>query len=101
MLRDKHHSKPLSGASLIHANMWSWWLVASAVPPALHSDSIHGTLHLAMQVYGGSIDRVIGQPPPVAGDAVVVTDASLRPLAWGVYNPNSMFCVRCTALLYA
>jgi hypothetical protein len=46
-------------------------------------------------VYGGAVDFVIGRPPPVAGDVVVVADHTLRPIAWGVFNPHSMFRVRC------
>ncbi|KAG0607513.1 hypothetical protein M758_8G034000 [Ceratodon purpureus] len=45
-------------------------------------------------VYSGAIDRVVGRPPPVAGDLVMVTDGAEQPIAWGVYNPLSMFAVR-------
>lgn len=45
-------------------------------------------------VYSGAVDRVVGRPPPVAGDVVLVTDGAEQPIAWGVYNPLSMFAVR-------
>ena len=45
-------------------------------------------------VYSGAIDRVVGKPQPKAGDAVLVTDGSESPIAWGVFNPTSMFRVR-------
>jgi len=45
-------------------------------------------------VYSGAIDRVVGKPQPQAGDAVLVTDGSEAPVAWGVFNPTSMFRVR-------
>ena len=45
-------------------------------------------------VYSGAIDRVIGKPQPKAGDAVLVTDGAESPIAWGVFNPDSMFRVR-------
>jgi PUA-like domain len=46
-------------------------------------------------VYGGAVDCVIGRPPPAAGDAVVLADSRLVPIGWGVFNPTSMFRVRC------
>lgn len=45
-------------------------------------------------VYSGAVDRVVGRPPPSAGDLVLVTDGAEQPIAWGVYNPLSMFAVR-------
>ena len=45
-------------------------------------------------VYSGAVDRVVGRPPPSAGDLVVVTDGVDRPIGWGMYNPTSMFRVR-------
>ncbi|GLC36295.1 hypothetical protein PLESTF_001731500 [Pleodorina starrii] len=45
-------------------------------------------------VYGGAVDCVIGRPPPGIGEPVLVSDASRRPLGWGVFNPHSMFRVR-------
>lgn len=45
-------------------------------------------------VYSGAIDRVVGKPQPVAGDAVLVTDGAEAPIAWGIFNPHSMFRVR-------
>lgn len=50
-------------------------------------------LPLRTQVYGGAVDYVAG-PPPSTGDVVVVADANLLPIAWGVFNPVSMFRVR-------
>ncbi|KAK9838593.1 hypothetical protein WJX84_002574 [Apatococcus fuscideae] len=48
-------------------------------------------------VYGGAVDRVVGRPTPKAGDAVVVADGADAPIAWGLFNPDSMFRVRpCT-----
>ncbi|KAK9814163.1 hypothetical protein WJX72_001460 [[Myrmecia] bisecta] len=44
-------------------------------------------------VYSGAIDRVVGRAP-AAGDVVVVTDGADTAIAWGVYNPVSMFRVR-------
>lgn len=45
-------------------------------------------------VYSGAVDRIIGRPPPQSGDAVLVTDGALHPIAWGLYNSVSMFSVR-------
>lgn len=45
-------------------------------------------------VYSGAVDRVVGRPPPSAGDVVIVTDGLDRPIGWGVFNPTSMFRVR-------
>ena len=42
-------------------------------------------------VYSGAIDRVVGRPPPSAGDVVAVCDGSERVIGWGVWNPESMF----------
>jgi hypothetical protein len=47
-----------------------------------------------LQVYSGAVDSVIGRPPPAAGDVVVVADHTMQPIAWGVFNPVSMFRVR-------
>jgi hypothetical protein len=46
------------------------------------------------KVYGGAIERVVGQPPPQAADPVVVCTPDMVPIGWGVYNPASMFRVR-------
>lgn len=45
-------------------------------------------------VYSGAVDRVVGRPAPKTGDIVVVADGSEKPIAWGIYNSVSMFCVR-------
>ena len=45
-------------------------------------------------VYSGAVDRVVGKPQPKAGDCVLVTDGTETPIAWGVFNPTSMFRVR-------
>ena len=45
-------------------------------------------------VYSGAVDRIVGRPPPEAGDSVLVTNGALHPIAWGLYNPVSMFSVR-------
>ena len=46
-------------------------------------------------VFGGAVDCVIGSPPPRSGDRVVVTDGARNPVAWGVFNSDSMYrCVR-------
>lgn len=45
-------------------------------------------------VYSGAVDRIIGRPPPTTGDVVLVTDGTEKPIAWGLYNSVSMFCVR-------
>lgn len=45
-------------------------------------------------VYSGAVDRIIGRPPPKTGDVVLVTDGTEKPIAWGLYNSFSMFCVR-------
>jgi len=45
-------------------------------------------------VYSGAVDKVVGRPPPLAGDLVLVTNGAEQPIAWGVYNPLSMFAVR-------
>ncbi len=47
-----------------------------------------------LQVYGGAVDCVVGRPPPAAGDTVIVADHNMVPIAWGVFNPVSMFRVR-------
>jgi len=43
-------------------------------------------------VYGGAVESVEGNP--ARGDLVDVTDGAGKPLAWGAYNPDSMFRVR-------
>ena len=48
-------------------------------------------------VYGGAVDRVLGRPPPVTGAAVVLADGAGAAIGWGVYNPDSMFRVRCAS----
>ncbi|XP_031275177.1 uncharacterized protein LOC116133634 [Pistacia vera] len=45
-------------------------------------------------VYSGAVDRIIGRPPPRTGDVVLVADGTEKPIAWGLYNSVSMFCVR-------
>ncbi|GBG00537.1 hypothetical protein Rsub_13240, partial [Raphidocelis subcapitata] len=45
-------------------------------------------------VYGGAIEKVLGQPPPGPADPIVVVTPGMVPLGWGVYNPSSMFRVR-------
>ena len=45
-------------------------------------------------VYSTAIERVVGKPEPEAGDCVLVTDGSERPIAWGVFNPVSRYRVR-------
>ncbi|KAL8461828.1 hypothetical protein ACS0TY_033065 [Phlomoides rotata] len=45
-------------------------------------------------VYSGAVDRIIGRPPPVTGDVVLVADGTEKPIGWGLYNSVSMFCVR-------
>ncbi|CAM9547700.1 unnamed protein product, partial [Ectocarpus sp. 6 AP-2014] len=46
-------------------------------------------------VYGGAVSRVEGDP--AAGDVVDVIDSSGKFIAWGVYNPDSMYRVRILA----
>ncbi|CAB1110712.1 unnamed protein product [Ectocarpus sp. CCAP 1310/34] len=46
-------------------------------------------------VYGGAVSRVEGDP--AAGDVVDVIDSSGKFIAWGVYNPDSMYRVRVLA----
>ncbi|CAM9932704.1 unnamed protein product, partial [Choristocarpus tenellus] len=43
-------------------------------------------------VYGGAVAKVEGSPK--AGDIVDVVDSSGKFIAWGVYNPTSMYRVR-------
>ena len=43
-------------------------------------------------VYGGAVERVEGKP--TAGELVDVTDGAGTLLAYGAYNPDSMFRVR-------
>ncbi|CAM9550865.1 unnamed protein product, partial [Discosporangium mesarthrocarpum] len=43
-------------------------------------------------VYGGAVARVQGRP--LAGDIVDVLDSSGKFIAWGLYNPDSMYRVR-------
>ncbi|KAL3134015.1 hypothetical protein ABBQ32_008452 [Trebouxia sp. C0010 RCD-2024] len=45
-------------------------------------------------VYSGAVDRVLAKPQPQPGDTVVLTDGAETPIAWGVFNPHSMFRVR-------
>lgn len=45
-------------------------------------------------VYSGAVDRIVGRPPPKTGDIVVVMNGLQQPIAWGIYNSVSMFCVR-------
>ncbi|KAI3985266.1 hypothetical protein MKX01_039511 [Papaver californicum] len=45
-------------------------------------------------VYSGAVDRIIGKPPPKTGDIVLVAGGTEKPIAWGLYNSVSMFCVR-------
>ncbi|KAH6777169.1 S-adenosyl-L-methionine-dependent methyltransferases superfamily protein [Perilla frutescens var. hirtella] len=45
-------------------------------------------------VYSGAVDRIVGRPPPITGDVVLVTDGAEKPIGWGLYNSVSMFCVR-------
>ncbi|KAH7416110.1 hypothetical protein KP509_14G076100 [Ceratopteris richardii] len=45
-------------------------------------------------VYSNAVDRIIGRPPPETGEPVLVTDGAIHPIAWGMYNSASMFCVR-------
>lgn len=45
-------------------------------------------------VYSGAVDRVVGRPPPSAGDPVALADARGNPMGWGVFNPVSMFAIR-------
>jgi len=44
-------------------------------------------------VYSGAVDRIIGRPPPITGDVVLVADGSEKPIGWGPYNlcPCSVF----------
>jgi hypothetical protein len=55
---------------------------------------LHTLVLLLQQVYGGAVDCVIGRPPPSSGDNVLVVDHLRQPIAWGVFNPHSMFRVR-------
>lgn len=48
----------------------------------------------APTVYGGAVEKVIGRQAPKTGDPVVLVDANKQPLGWGVYNSDSMFCLR-------
>ncbi|CAN1155649.1 hypothetical protein LINPERPRIM_LOCUS11491 [Linum perenne] len=45
-------------------------------------------------VYSGAVDRIIGRPPPKTGDVVLLSDAAVKPIGWGLYNSASMFAVR-------
>ncbi|KAK6149560.1 hypothetical protein DH2020_017085 [Rehmannia glutinosa] len=45
-------------------------------------------------VYSGAVARIVGRPPPITGDVVLVTDGTEKPIGWGLYNSVSMFCVR-------
>ena len=44
-------------------------------------------------VYGDSVDCVVGRAP-APGAVVIVADKARTPLAWGLYNDNSMYHVR-------
>ena len=44
-------------------------------------------------VYGDSVDCVVGRAP-APGAVVIVADKARTPLAWGLYNDNSMYRVR-------
>jgi hypothetical protein len=68
---------------------------AAPAPAAQHCTQPHcPCLWCGTQVYSGAVDCVAGRPMPGIGDPVLVTDHALRPIAWGVFNPNSMFRVR-------
>jgi 23S rRNA G2069 N7-methylase RlmK/C1962 C5-methylase RlmI len=45
-------------------------------------------------VYAGAVDRVVGRPPPGVGAPVLVQNGAQETLAWGVFNPDSMYRVR-------
>lgn len=49
-------------------------------------------------VYGGAVDRVVGRPPPAPGAAVLLAASTGEAIAWGIYNPDSMFRVRSSPL---
>jgi len=52
------------------------------------------TEHQNPIVYGGAVDRVVGRPAPKTGDPVLVCAGNEAPIAWGMYNPDSMYRVR-------
>lgn len=45
-------------------------------------------------VYGGAVDRVLGRPAPKSGDACLLCDGKEQEIAWGFFNPDSMYRVR-------
>ncbi len=49
-------------------------------------------------VFGGAVDRVVGRPPPAPGAAVLLAASTGEAIAWGIYNPDSMFRVRSSPL---
>ncbi|GFP83831.1 hypothetical protein PHJA_000526600 [Phtheirospermum japonicum] len=45
-------------------------------------------------VYSGAVDKIIGRPPPVTGDVVLITNGVEKLIGWVLYSSVSMFCVR-------
>lgn len=48
-------------------------------------------------VFSGAVDRVVGRPAPAAGDPVLLADGADTVIGWGIFNPHSMFRLRCSA----
>ncbi|XP_060187659.1 uncharacterized protein LOC132616913 isoform X1 [Lycium barbarum] len=81
--------------------------LSPSTPPTLASNHSAGVAKVVLKkgktqlfkdgspmVYSGAVDRVIGRPPPITGDIVLVADGSEKPIGWGFYNSTSMFRVR-------
>ena len=48
----------------------------------------------APTIYGGAVDRIVAAKCPETGEAMLVLDANMKQVCWGVYNSVSMFCLR-------
>ena len=48
----------------------------------------------APTIYGGAVDRIVAAKRPETGEAMLVLDANMKQVCWGVYNSVSMFCLR-------
>jgi len=48
----------------------------------------------APTIYGGAVDKVIAAKLPETGEAMLVLDANMKQVCWGVFNSVSMFCLR-------
>lgn len=87
--------KPFAGARLIISSLAEYAHLHARTPKVVLKKGKTQLFKTGNpMVYSGAVDRIIGRPPPETGDAVLVTDGALHPIAWGMYNSVSMFSVR-------